>query len=133
MNSSSTEFTARDGRRFGTQVGLAFLAFAALLLWRDHVLPAAIAGGLSAGLLLAGLVRPVVLGSAYRGWMAVALRISKVTNPILMSIIYFAVLTPTGLLRRLFGGNPLEHAPDPSGSFWIRRENGRTRDMRRQF
>lgn len=132
-NSSSTEFTPRDGRRFGTQVGLAFLVLGAILLWRGHSTPAAVAGGLSAGLLLAAVIRPVVLGPVYRYWMALALVISKVTNPVFMGIVYYFVLTPTGLVMRALGRKPIKHEPDAGGSFWIRREHGRTRDMRRQF
>lgn len=133
MSSFSTEFTVRDGRRFGTQVGLAFLVLGAILLWRGHSMPAAVAGGLSVGLLLAALLRPTVLGPVSRKWMAMALVISRVTNPIFMGIVYYCVLTPTGLVMRALGHKPIVHEPDAGGSFWIVREHRRTRDMRRQF
>lgn len=133
MSSFSTEFTVRDGRRFGTQVGLAFLVLGAILLWRGHSMPAVVAGGLSVGLLLAALLRPTVLGPVSRKWMAMAIVISRVTNPIFMGIVYYCVLTPTGLVMRARGHKPIVHEPDTGGSFWIRREHRRTRDMRRQF
>lgn len=133
MNSSSTDFTARDGRLFGIQVGAAFLVVGALLLWREHSMPAAIAGGLSASLLLAAFIRPTALEPVHGAWMALALRISKVTNPIFLSIVYFLVLTPTGLLMRALGRRPCVHEADENGSYWIHREHGRTRDMHRQF
>lgn len=133
MSSSSTEFTARVGRRFGTQVGLAFLALGALLLWREHSIPAAIAGGLSASLLLGAFIRPTALEPVHRGWMALALQISKVTNPIFLGVVYYLVLTPTGLVMRALGRRPIVHEPDENGSYWIRREHGQTRDMHRQF
>lgn len=133
MSSFSTEFTVRDGRRFGTQVGIAFLVLGAILLWRGHSTPAVVAGGLSVGLLLAALLRPTVLGPVSRKWMAMALLISRVTNPIFMGIVYYCVLTPTGLVMRALGRRPIVHEPDAGGSFWIRREHRRTRDMRRQF
>lgn len=135
MNSSSTEpeFTARDGRRFGVQVGLAFLALGALLVWRDHLVAAGVMGGLAALLLGGGLVRPAALGPVYRRWMAVAHAISKVTNPIFLAIVYFLVLTPTGVVMRALGRNPIVHEPGEDGSYWIRRDPDRGGDMRRQF
>ncbi len=130
--SSSTEFTARDGRRFGVQVGIAFAVLGSLLLWREHVVLAAIGGVLSALLVLGGLAVPARLGPVYRGWMAVALVISKVTTPIFMAVVYFLVLTPTGLLLRVAGRNPLRRSEDAETD-WIWRERGDHGDMRRQF
>ncbi len=131
--SSSTEFTARDGRRFGVQVGIAFLVLGAVLVWRDRSIPSAVAGSFGALLLLGGLLRPVALGPVYRRWMAIALLISKVTMPVFMGVVYFLVLTPTGLLMRAFGRNPIVHASSEDGGYWVRREPGQRGDMRRQF
>ena len=132
-SSSSTEFTARDGRRFGVQVGIAFLVLGSVLLWRDRSTAAAVCGSLGALLLLGGLLRPVALGPVYRRWMAIALLISKVTTPVFMGIVYFLVLTPTSLLMRVFKRNPIVHEPDDDSGYWILREPGKHGDMRRQF
>ncbi len=43
--------------------------------------------------------------------MELAHLISKVTTPIVMGVMYLLVLTPVGLLRRTFGGNPMVHQP----------------------
>lgn len=115
------------------QVGIAFLLLGSLLLWRDRTVPSAIAGSIGAFLLVGGFVRPVALGPVYRRWMALALLISKVTTPILMSVVYFLVLTPTGILMRVFGRNPIVHTADEHDSYWVRREPGKHGDMRRQF
>jgi len=130
--SSSTEFTARDGRRFGVQVGIAFAVLGALLLWRERIALASIGGILSTLLILGGLLIPGRLGPVYRGWMAVALAISKVTTPIFMAVVYYLVLTPTGLLMRVVGRNPLRRSGD-DGSDWVWRARGDHGDMRRQF
>lgn len=130
--SSSTEFTARDGRRFGVQVGIAFAVLGALLLWRDRTVLASIGGTLSALLVLGGLLVPARLGPVYRGWMAVALAISRVTTPIFMAIVYYLVLTPTGLVMRAVGRNPLRPSGDEETN-WVWRQRGGHGDMRRQF
>lgn len=131
MNSSlSTEFTASDGRRFAFPVGTAFAVLAGLLLWRDRDVLAGAALGLAALLYVAGLFAPTRLGPAHRAWMALAGAISKVTTPVFMAIVYFGVLTPTGLVMRAFGRNPMAHTPR-DGSYWVESE-GRG-DLRRQF
>jgi hypothetical protein len=114
-------------------VGGAFLVLA-LLMWRKtHVTAAAVAGTLGALLLLGGLIVPGRLGLVYRGWMALAKAISKVTTPIFMSIIFFLVLTPAGFLVRLFGHRPLARRRE-AGTYWHSRPEGERRGaMDHQF
>lgn len=131
-NSSSTEFTATDGRKFGIPVGIAFLLLAGLLFWRDKETLWRIAASLGGALMLAGALIPAYLGPVYRGWMKMALAISKVTTPIFMGIVYFLVLTPTGLLMRLFGKKPIRHEPE-NGSFWKSTQASTQEGLRRQF
>lgn len=83
-------------------------------------------------LVLGGLLVPDRLGPIQRAWMLLALAISRVTTPILMSLVYFLVLTPTGLLMRLLGRNPIRHVGEES--VWRRRENDERRsDLDHQF
>ncbi len=100
--------TAAEGRKFGLTVGLAFTAIGLLLLWRHKQTRAMIVLAIG-GLFIAGaLVVPTQMGPVERAWMGLAHLISKVTTPIFMGIVYFVVLTPTGLLRRVFGKSPIE-------------------------
>ena len=65
--------------------------------------------------------------------MALAKAISKVTTPIVMGIIFFLVLTPAGILVRLFGHRPLVH-PRGAGTYWHSRPEGERRGaMDHQF
>lgn len=126
--------TPREGRRFAFPVGIAFLVLAGVLYWwRDHAAAGAVVGGLGATLLAAGLVIPAYLGPVQRAWMALAHAMSKVTTPIFMSVVYFAVLMPTGLIRRGIGRNPIRHTPHDD-SYWATRSDGQRRsDLQRQF
>lgn len=127
-----TGLTRSEGRRFGATVGGAFLALAGLLFWRDHVVPAAIAAAIGALLVLGGLAIPDRLGPVHAAWMGLAKLLSKVTTPIFMGVVFFLVITPAGLVMRLFGRNPLEHQPDETG-FWVRRDTSEQHSMERQF
>jgi hypothetical protein len=124
--------TQREGRRFGLQVGPAFLLLGGLLRWRGHELSSGVCWSLGAALILSGLVIPERLGLVYRGWMGLAFAVSRVTNPIIMGAIYFGVITPLGFLLRLFGHRPLVRAG--SSTAWVRRDVGKGRsDLTRQF
>lgn len=126
--------SAAEGRKFAFTVGAAFAVLGGIVWWRGHIPIATVFGVLAGTLLLAGLLVPGRLTRVHRAWMGMALAISKVTTPIVMGIIYFLVLTPTALLRRFFGGNPLVHA-DRAGSYFVSREPGAARrsDITRQF
>lgn len=125
------KFTPQEGRKFGVSVGLAFLALAALLLWRDKETAARILGAIGGALFLAGLLIPGMLGPVYRGWMGFALALSKITTPLFMGIIYFGLFLVTGLLRRGFGHNAMV-TKETNGSFWSPREHTRG-NLERQF
>ena len=129
-----TRLSHNDARRFGLVVGAAFCLFGAVLWWRGHLLMAGGFGAVGAALIALGLVRPPALVPVYRVWMGLASMISKVTTPVLLGAVYFLVITPIGILRRLTGHNPMR-ARATGSSFWVARENrGRQRtDMERQF
>ena len=131
-SSSSTDFGPREGRRFAFPVGTAFILLAALLLWRDRTTAAAVIVSLGGLLWGAGIVIPGRLGPVYRGWMRMALAISRVTTPVFLGIVYFLVLTPTGLVMRLLGKNPIVHEPGAHG-YWQSTAGRAKSDLGRQF
>jgi hypothetical protein len=124
--------SAREGRKFGLTVGIAFAVLGGVAWWRGREVLAVgfwTAGGL---LILAGLAVPTGLGPVQRAWMGLAHAISKVTTPIFMGIVYFVVLLPVGVVMRLFGRNPLttHHRRE---TVWVSRGENRRGDLERQF
>ena len=132
-NKNSTRLTPSAGRRFAFTVGGAFLVLATFFWWREHSILMWITGSLGGALTVAGIILPGHLDPVWRAWMAFARVISHVTNPLVLGLIYYLVITPTALLRRLIGGNPLKRTPQES-SFWVSRDDeGTTSDLSRQF
>jgi len=115
-------------------VGLAFVVLAGVAWWRGHPTTVTILGGLGTLLVLAGLVVPTHLGPVERAWMKLAHLISRVTTPVVMGAMYFLVITVVGVLRRTFGGNPMQQK-EVNQSLWQPRPEGarRSRSMQRQF
>ena len=128
-----TRLTAREGRRFGFTLGGAFLVLALLAWWRGRTGIAGGVGIVAGSLVLAGLVMPTRLGPVERSWMAFAQALSRVTTPIVMALLYFGLLTPIALLRRLFVQDPIVHRATETG-YWKPRPHGRrSSSLERQF
>lgn len=126
--------TPAEGRRFGLQVGAAFLVFGGAAWWRGHPRTSVLLLALGGVLVAAGLAVPARLGPVYRGWMRLAAAISRVTTPLIMGLIYLVVVTPSGWLLRLFGHRPLKRARG-AASYWMSRTDAAQQrgDMHRQF
>jgi hypothetical protein len=103
----STRLTSAEGRRFGLTVGTAFLVLAGVVFWREHTRVAIAFASLGTLFIAGGLLLPTRMGPVMAGWMRLALAISKVTTPIIMSGVYFVVITPIGVVMRWLGRNPL--------------------------
>lgn len=70
------------------------------------------------GIEVTRLLRPL-----YRVWMGLALVIGAIVSTVLLSVIYYLLMTPIGLLMRLFGKDPMSRNIDPSAkSYWVVRE-----------
>ena len=117
--------TQRELRVFGIGVGLILGAIAAWRGWAgDEILPWAFAGP-GALLALLGTLAPRVLAPVHAGWMRVVAPIAWFNTRLLLGIVYFGILLPSGLGRRIFG-DPLQvRAPrtrPPGSSYWVDRE-----------
>ena len=128
---SPARLTAPEGRRFAFTLAAAFGGLATLLWWRERSTAAAVLAGVAAALALAGLLLPGRLGPLYRAWMGFAQALSRITTPIFMGVVYFLVITPVGLMRRVVGGNPLRAHHGSSG--WVDRQGTPRGDLTRQF
>lgn len=101
-------------REFGLTTGIAIVVIFGLffpwLLERDWpTWPWLIA----AMLWLPALVRPLWLRQVYRGWMRFGLLASRVMTPLVLGIVFFGMITPMALVRRLTGKDPMHRALDP--------------------
>jgi hypothetical protein len=125
--------SARELRWFGIVVGGAFVALAAAALWRGRPIVASVFGAAGALLVVAGALAPASLRGVHGAWMAGAHRVSRVTTPVLMGVVYFGVMTPLGVALRIArrrGLSPKRGA----GSYLVRRApEERRSDLRRQF
>ncbi|HJQ70380.1 MAG TPA: SxtJ family membrane protein [Blastocatellia bacterium] len=109
----------REERNFGLLVGGVFIALGAWWLWRARFQTIALSLiTLGAALALFALVFPKALVVPNRLWMGLARLLSLITTPIIMAAIFFLIITPFGLIRRLSGGDPLNRRAARTDSYW---------------
>ncbi|HMB93369.1 MAG TPA: SxtJ family membrane protein [Rhodothermales bacterium] len=110
-------------RSFGWLVGGMLLVIALVVWWRhDWTFTTAIywLGGIGGALVVLGSMVPVLLRPLYRVWMALAIVLGFVMTRVLLTLVFFLLITPIGLVRRLFGKDPLRQKPDADAtSYWI--------------
>ncbi len=108
-------------RRFGLTTGIIFAGlFGVLLPWVfDTAWPVWpwILGGI---LVMTGLLMPASLRNVYRGWMRLGMVLNKVTTPIIMGLVFYLMITPIGLIRRLFAKDPLSREFRDGESYRVR-------------
>jgi len=128
MATPSRSFRAQ--REFGLLVGGIALGFG---LWWIHrgkfapVRPWFVAVG--AVLVALGALWPRALDLPYRGWMGLAEGLSKVVTALVLFLVFYLVVTPIGVIKRLMGWDPLgRRAPDVD-SYWVP-YSGRQHDPR---
>jgi len=128
------EVAGSSDRGFGFVFAAVFLIVA---LWPllGGALPYWWALAVSGLFLLVSLVRPGLLAPLNRLWTRFGLLLHRVTNPIIMGFLFFFLITPFGLVRRLLRPDPLSlKRRDDLDSYWTEREAAQeATSMERQF
>ena len=115
---------SRELRQFGALFCLFAAGFGGYGLWAEWP-PTFCWAALTAAVAAAAacVLWPRGLHPLYVTLMAITLPIGLVVSTTLMAIIFFAIVTPIGLLLRLFGHNPMAKHFDPSTkTYWIKRK-----------
>ncbi len=117
-----TGLSPKELRRFGATVAIPFALLAAVGVWRDHTILPAVLGGAALALGVLALVAPRLLGPVHRVWMKVADALAWFNTRVLLGLVYFLVMTPTGALMRLLGRDPLDRRLKDRPTYWIERK-----------
>ncbi len=127
--------TKRDLRKFGITVGAVLLIFAGFLFWREKE-SFLYLGIIGLFLVLTGLIVPAILRPLNKVWMTLAILMGWVMTKVILTILYYLVLTPIRILAMLFRKFFLDLNIDKSAkSYWEIRKKGELKpsDYERQF
>jgi hypothetical protein len=124
-----------DWEKFGITMGKILSIIGFYLLWKknnnyNYIL------FLAAAFFITGLILPSILRPIYKAWMALAVVMNFIMTRVIMAVIFYLIVTPTGLIASLTGKKFLDMKIDKSAkSYWIIREktNKLKSDYERQF
>jgi hypothetical protein len=119
----------RDDEEVGSSnrnFGIVFAAVFAII----GLLPMIHGGGLrlwslmiATAFAIAAFAFPGVLAPLNRLWMKFGLLLHKIVSPIVLGVLFFVVITPMGVVMRLFGKDALRLRRAPQAtSYWIDRD-----------
>jgi nitrate reductase NapE component len=82
--------------------------------------------------LVLGLLNSKILKPIKDSWIKFGEILGKFIAPIIMAAVFFIILTPTGLLLRIFGKDLLKTKYSKDSSYWIHRSKD-IGSMKKQF
>ena len=112
-----------DLRNFGITVGIILLIISGFLFWKEkETFQIFLAIGII--LFLTAVAIPAVLKPVYWIWMIFAIILGWFMTRVILSLLFYIIITPIGLTLRLFGKQFLELRWDKSKeSYWNFRTN----------
>ncbi|MFH1619306.1 MAG: SxtJ family membrane protein, partial [bacterium] len=109
----------KDLRQFGITVGIGMAVLGSLFWWRGKDFYSYFLG-ISAALLFLGLTAPKILNPFQKVWMSMAVLMGWVMTRIILTVFFYLVITPIGLLLRMFGKDILNRKIDKGAqSYWV--------------
>ena len=82
--------------------------------------------------LVTGLLNSKILTPLNKLWFKFGIFLGKIISPLIMGIIFFLVVTPTGLIMRFLGKDVLNLKYNKNKSYWIKKNSPKSK-MKDQF
>ena len=83
-------------------------------------------------LLALGVLNSKILTPLNKIWFKFGIFLSKIISPLIMGIIFFLIVTPIGLIMRIFGKDVLNLKYNKNQSYWIEKKGPKSK-MKNQF
>ena len=112
-----------DLRKFGVTIGIILLIIAGVLFWKEKE-SFQIVLTFGGALCILGIAIPLILKPIYWVWMIFAAILGWIMTRIILSLLFYIIITPIGLTLRFFGKQFLELRWEKSKeSYWNFRTN----------
>ncbi len=82
--------------------------------------------------LVLGSLNSKILAPLNKLWFKFGIFLGKIISPLIMGMIFFLIVTPIGLVMRIFGKDLLRLKKDNSNTYWINRPNSES-NLKNQF
>ena len=124
----------KDIRSFGITFGIILLVVSLLLFYYDNETYEIVAI-IAVVFIGVGLIIPILLKPFFIIWMTFAVILGWVMTRVILSIIFYLVMTPIGLITRFLGEDFLALKKIDSSSYWNQRDLRieKSQDYEKQF
>jgi hypothetical protein len=123
--------TDAQARKSALVVAAVLLLIAAWNFYRGRMGVVVVLASTGSALVFVGLLVPPAARAFHRAWMRLAVLLGHVNSRVLLTLMYYLVFTPYGLVSRLAGRDPLRRRGPRGESYWVERK--KTRQAREQF
>ena len=82
--------------------------------------------------LILGLINSKFLSPLNKAWFKFGLILGSVIAPIVMGIVFFIVVTPTGLIMKALGKDILALKKNKNNTYWLEKDNSNN-NLKNQF
>jgi len=82
--------------------------------------------------LILGLINSKFLSPLNKAWFKFGLILGNLIAPIVMGIVFFLVVTPTGLIMKALGKDLLELKRNKNNTYWLEKDNSNN-NLKNQF
>tara|TARA_Y100000591_G_scaffold292286_1_gene279400 strand:+ start:271 stop:681 length:411 start_codon:yes stop_codon:yes gene_type:complete len=124
----------KDIRSFGVTIGIILFIISGLLMYYNKE-SYQIIGIIASTFIVLGLIIPVILKPFYFVWMTFAAILGWVMTRVILSLVFYLIITPIGLLTKLLGEDFLALKRIESDSYWNHRDSDKelNQDYEKQF
>ena len=109
-------------RSFGVTIGIILLAIAITLFAKNNLFLKSL-GIISSVFLILGIIAPIMLKPFYLIWMIFAMIFGWIMTRVILSLIFYFIVTPIGIIARLLGEDFLALKKVSSNSYWNIRDS----------
>lgn len=131
---SALEISTKALRKFGLLVGGIFLLLGFWIYYSNQSILGIIFLAVGALLFIFGLLIPNFLSKAYKVWMGLAFALGWVMSRVLLSVLFYLVLTPIGFIAKIVGKKFLDiDIKIKRESYWIIRSTDEKVDYTKMY
>ena len=125
----------KDLRSFGVIIGIILLLVAGFLFYREKE-SFQIFLYIAGAFIGFGLIIPIILKPIYIVWMTFAVILGWFMTRVILSLLFYVIITPIGVVLRIFGKDFLElKKQSVQGSYWNQRDSNleKNQNYEKQF
>ncbi len=119
---SSREFYRSSDKAFGLLMSFCFLCFAVFSFSNENYQVSVLSVLIAGILIFLSFKFPRLLQNPHNFWRKLGLLLGKISNPIVLGVVFLLAVTPIAIVLRMLGRDELRIKNDSLESFWVKKD-----------